>query len=294
MRKLLFFVFLSLSCLGFAAKEARTVRVLAIGNSFSEDAVEQYLYEIGVSGDYNLVIGNAYRAGQGLVSHWMDVSLKNNTFEYRKIVRGQRTVRKQQSLRHILQDEAWDYVTLQQVSQDAGRPDTYEPYLSYMIDYVRQHTRNEHMKLGFQMTWAYGPASTHLGFFYFNRNQQAMYDCIQQTAQWVMLAHREFDFLVPTGTAIQSARTSFLGNDLTRDGYHLDKTIGRYIAACTWYEALFRRRVSEEAFYPATISAEAAAVARQVANRARRSPYKVWVVKAEEAREEPLRKAQWR
>lgn len=29
-------------------------------------------------------------------------------------------------------------------------------------------------------------------------------------------------------------------NDLTRDGYHLSLTLGRYTAACTWFEALIR------------------------------------------------------
>ena len=49
---------------------AKTIRVLAIGNSFSEDAVEQYLYELCAENGDQLIIGNAYRGGQGLESHW--------------------------------------------------------------------------------------------------------------------------------------------------------------------------------------------------------------------------------
>ena len=29
-------------------------------------------------------------------------------------------------------------------------------------------------------------------------------------------------------------------NDLTRDGYHLNKQFGRYAAACAWFEAIIR------------------------------------------------------
>ena len=45
--------------------QGKDIRILAIGNSFSEDAIEQYLYELALEGGDNLIIGNAYRGGQG-------------------------------------------------------------------------------------------------------------------------------------------------------------------------------------------------------------------------------------
>ena len=56
------------------------VRVLAIGNSFSQDAVEQYLWELAQEAGVKMIIGNAYRGGQGFHSHWIDVTEANNTF----------------------------------------------------------------------------------------------------------------------------------------------------------------------------------------------------------------------
>ncbi|MBQ8564443.1 MAG: DUF4886 domain-containing protein [Bacteroidaceae bacterium] len=52
------------------------------------------------------------------------------------------------------------------------------------------------------------------------------------------------DKLVPTGTAIQKARNTELTygglyDNLSRDNWHVNSGTGRYIAACTWYEALF-------------------------------------------------------
>ena len=46
--------------------------------------------------------------------------------------------------------------------------------------------------------------------------------------------------IIPTGTAIQNARTTNLNtpHGLTRDGKHLAYGVGRYVAACTWFEAL--------------------------------------------------------
>jgi len=46
----------------------------------------------------------------------------------------------------------------------------------------------------------------------------------------------EISVLIPSGTEIQNARTSSLGDTLTRDGYHLELTYGRFTAACTWYQ----------------------------------------------------------
>ena len=49
------------------------------------------------------------------------------------------------------------------------------------------------------------------------------------------------DVVVPLGTAVQNARsmTQFQSdNELTRDGRHLSFGVGRYIGACTFFEAL--------------------------------------------------------
>ena len=52
-----FFYFLIFS---FSPLQAKLIKVLAIGNSFSQDAIEQYLYELAHAQGDSLVIGNAY------------------------------------------------------------------------------------------------------------------------------------------------------------------------------------------------------------------------------------------
>lgn len=120
MKKLLFALFLIVLSLSANGKD---IRILAIGNSFSEDAVEQYLYELALEGGDNLIIGNAYRGGQGLDSHWNVVVADKADFEYRKVVGGEKT-NNRKTLKECVTDEPWDYITFQQVSQDSGRPDT--------------------------------------------------------------------------------------------------------------------------------------------------------------------------
>ena len=50
-----------------------------------------------------------------------------------------------------------------------------------------------------------------------------------------VLKDDRIDGVIPSGTAIQNLRTSYVGDTVTRDGYHLSKDIGRYTAALTWF-----------------------------------------------------------
>ena len=61
-----------------------------------------------------------------------------------------------------------------------------------------------------------------------------------------------FDIVIPCMTSIQNARTSFMGDTLTRDGYHLDYYIGRYIAGLTWYAAITGGSVDGITYNPST------------------------------------------
>ena len=250
MGRFLLAIVLLLSSVSSIAQSQRTLRVLAIGNSFSEDAVEHYLWELGQEAGIDFVIGNAYRGGWSLAAHWKDASTRAADTEYRKVVNGRRTNMGKRTIKDIVTDEPWDVITLQQVSQEAGREESYEPSLSLMIGYVKALATNDSVRLGFHQTWAYAQDSSHGGFANYDRNQFLMYASIVAAVEEAMQNHRgDLQFYIPVGTAIQNARTTELADpvigdaqpvnrELTRDGFHLNYTIGRYIAACTWFEAL--------------------------------------------------------
>lgn len=252
--------------------EPELLRVLAIGNSFSEDAVEQYLYNLAAEEGLELVIGNAYRGGQGLNSHWNDIQKNTNTFEYRKIVKGSRTNTTGQALSTIITDEPWDIVTFQQVSQDSGRPETYEPYLGNLIEYLLGLTTNPNVKVGMHQTWAYAQNSTHGGFANYGNNQMTMYNAIVNAVNQAVANHDKLTFVIPSGTAIQNARTSILGDNLNRDGFHLDYGIGRYIAACTWLEAVTELSAVGKVYHPSSIDDLMATIGQNAAHNAILNP----------------------
>ena len=70
MKRVLFIFSFSLFLIfSFSPLQAKVLKVLAIGNSFSQDAVEQYLYELAAAQGDSLIIGNAYIGGCPIERH---------------------------------------------------------------------------------------------------------------------------------------------------------------------------------------------------------------------------------
>ena len=254
------------------------IRILAIGNSFSDDAVEHYLYDLAKAGGYKVIIGNLYIAGASLDVHVKSVREDKGNYSYRKIsVNGKKSQTPKISIANALADENWNYISFQQASSNSGLYDTYVNTLPILFNYVKERTTNPNVKYMLHQTWAYAQNSTHKGFANYNRDQMQMYHAIVDASQKVMKAF-PFDILIPAGTAIQNARTT-LGYVMCRDGYHLDLNIGRYTASCVWFETIFKESVVGNTFKPAKVTEEQAKVGQQAAHKATLKPYRVTKLK---------------
>ena len=73
----------------------------------------------------------------------------------------------------------------------------------------------------------------------------------------------------PVGMAVQKARGK-MGEVLCRDGFHLNKAYGRYIAACTWCEFLTGRKVVGNSYHPESVDAQTALLCQKMAHQAMR------------------------
>jgi hypothetical protein len=251
------------------------VKILAIGNSFSEDAIEHYLYGLAKAGGYKVIIGNLYIGGAPLALHWKNAQGDSAAYEYRKItLDGNKARFPKTSIAKALADEQWDYISFQQSSPNSGLYETYVEPLPLLFNYVKQRASNPKVKYVFHQTWAYAQNSTHSGFASYDKDQLKMYQSITATTKKVMKL-APFNLLVPVGTAIQNARTSFIGDHMCRDGYHLNLYIGRYTASCVWYEAIFRESVIGNAYVPDKVSEQEAAVGQTAAHKAIKRPYKI-------------------
>lgn len=252
-----------------------TIKILAIGNSFSQDALETYLYELAKAENIKVIIGNLYIGGASLELHWNNAKENKATYQYRKIdVNGNKTNTPETSIADAIADEDWDYISFQQVSSSSGIYESYVEPLPLLFENVKQMATNPDVKYILLQTWAYAQSSTHSGFAHYNNDQLTMYSAIVD-AVWRAKELAPIDIIVPAGTAIQNGRTSDIGDNFCSDGYHLDVNIGRYTAACTWFEKLFNVDVIGNSFKPDALSDFEADIAQHAAHYAVKSPKEI-------------------
>lgn len=214
---------------------SKSFKLLAIGNSFSDDAT-QYLYDVAKAyGVQDVIVGNLYVGGCTLSQHKSYAQNNQAVYDYRKNTTGSIITKPAYRLLDALREEEWDIICLQQASQESGQSATYNSDLTFMLNYIEQNKTNEAAQVAWHMTWAYQQNSTHWAFPVYERDQRVMYESIVNAVKTNVLTNDAFDHVLPVGTAIQNARTSRLGDTLTRDGYHLTLDTGRMIAALTWF-----------------------------------------------------------
>ena len=238
----------------FSPLQAKLIKVLAIGNSFSQDAIEQYLYELARAQGDSLVIGNAYIGGCSIDRHYTNLVKDSALYAYRKVVGGVRSEQKKVTLKRIIRNEQWDIISLQQASQHSVRR------------LVESYTTNLHVEFVWHMTWAYAQDCQSKKFAAYDYKQRQMYSAIVSTMLGVMPAIGQ-PRIIPSGTAIQLVRHR-LGDILCRDGMHLSYTLGRYTAACTWCEFLTGKIVDGNPYYPEGISEVEAQICQEEAHEA--------------------------
>ncbi len=251
------------------------IRILAIGNSFSQDALEYYLHGLATANNMPVIIANMYISGASLSRHVEEMNKVDgeSVYSYRKIgIDGVKTTVENASLTTALLDEPWDYVSFQQASSNSGQYETYVTPFPMLYNYVKSKlVKRPNVKYVFHQTWAYAQNSTHVGFAAYGNDQQNMYNAIINAVnQATNLV--DIDLVVPAGTAIQNGRSSVVGDNFCRDGYHLEENIGRYTASCAWYETIFGQSVIGNTFKPAALSDFETEIAQHAAHFAVQTP----------------------
>ena len=142
----------------------------------------------------------------------------------------------------------WDYVVLQQGSSQSGVADCYNA-LDEIMDRIL--TVKSDVKFIFNMTWAYQQDSGHSKFSNYENDQMTMYNGILNAVQTKVLTNDRIEFVIPNGTAVQNARTSYHGDTLCRDSScHLTYDFGRYIAGLTFFSKVTGTDISNITYSP--------------------------------------------
>lgn len=213
-----------------------TLRILAIGNSYSVDGTA-YISEILDNAGVDSTKYCVYLLTQGNtdLKYWSEeLSSGEKHLLYR--IAGDLRMPILRSTVDSLLMQKWDVVVLQQFSIYATDYSTFNPYLGQLVKAVKSHCTNPKVSLAWQLIHAYGKGSSRNGKIIGDYR----WNYIAYLAQQVM-QNDSIDVLIPTGTAIQIARHTSLQTtyDITRDNTHLAYGVGRYIAACTWIQTFF-------------------------------------------------------
>ena len=261
------------------------MKLLGIGNSFSDDSFDWWLYPILrelLGEDEEISVNNMFIGGCSIDTHVRNVKEDLAAYDYRADMGndGVYVNTPESKLSTVVPSKEWDVITFQQCSGNSGMYETYAQ-LSYLLDYVRNI--NKKAKFYWNMTWAYEQRSTHPHFENYNKNQATMYESIVQCVQNLLKDYEGgFAGIVPVGTAIQNARSSEIGDNLTRDGYHLSYDFGRYIAALTWAAVLTGKDISNIEYAPYGVDAFRKRVAIRAVQAALKEPFKVTKVSGKE------------
>ena len=225
------------------------MKILAITSSFGLNTT-QHLGDIAMAeGCTNVVVGRLYASGCTLLQHVSNAQNNTKFYEYTKYVNGSWAATKANtSMQEGLQDEDWDVIFIQQGAAQAPLANTYHTggnsHVSKLIQLIQDKIQKPDIPFVWNMVWAYQSDSTQPVFATtFKGDQTAMYNSIINTTKEQIVPIKEIDAIIPSGTAIQNARTSFIGDTLTKDTYHLNN-LGRVIAGYTLYSILTGKEIT--------------------------------------------------
>ena len=258
-------------------KKATKLSLLMIGNSFADDSIV-YAYSVAQSLGIpyeNINVANLYRGGCSLATHLSKARSDAAAYSYRVynpatqswyMPNGEYDTKMSDAITRY----PWDYISFQQASADSGKSDTYSS-LSALKTYVSERATNAKVRYIWLMTWAY--AQSYNGLSAYNNSQRFMYDSIVSAVRSKISTRKDIDVILPTGTAIQNARTSYFGDTLNRDGTHLSTGEGRYIAALSLVCSLTGYTPDEVTFAPSGLDEFAVKVCKESATNALNKPF---------------------
>ncbi len=225
------------------------LKVLTIGNSFSGDAL-RFLSDIFRAEEgRDVLLSYLYLDSATLENHARNIESDDAVYRWHLYDENGHTVTENRSFSEAISYCDWDLIVIHQFSGLSGRAASFFPYLYDIVSACREKCSNPDLRFAWQMTWAYQGNSSHEAFINYGNDQMNMYACIVDAVKEIVSETRDFSFIIPAGTAVQNARSSYMGDTLTKDGHHLSP-FGKYLAGYTWYESLTGKTIQTPKFIP--------------------------------------------
>jgi hypothetical protein len=278
--------------------QEKTVRLLTVGNSFSQNATK-YLDQIVEAGGHTLIHHRCVIGGSGPDQHLAKAALHEQDPDDKAglYITGR-------SLRQELLAEQWDIITIQQASIRSHDAANYRPAARDLYDYIKQYAPASEVVI--HQTWAYrvddprfATPSDKPGE---PRTQQEMYDGL--SAAYRTIAEELGVRRIPVGDAFYAADTDPVWGyrpdpnfdretaqppalpdqthslhvgwrwgdaegkkSLRMDGHHASPA-GEYLGGLVFYEFLYGKSAVGSTFRPDGMHADYARFLQETAHRA--------------------------
>ena len=207
------------------------MKILSIGNSFSQDA-QRYIHKIAALNGDKFKTVNLYIGGCSLRKHYFNIleNAKNYEFQFNGEPTGLHV-----TVKDALMSDSWDYVTLQQASHYSTKWETYEPYLPKIAEYVRLYSPES--KILIHQTWQYDERVLF---------ERKIADTVADMREALKKAYLKAAKLVDADGIITSGELigALIKNGIStphRDGYHLSLGAGRLAVGLLWYSYLSKK-----------------------------------------------------
>ena len=246
-------------------EEGKMMKILTLGNSGAVDCGHMLALIAKTEGYENFKLATLYHSGCSLTMH-VGFSGKNeaayklyvsSTDEPDKIPTIMNDVTMEQALRY----DYWDIIVMQESSWDMAENNTasIRNNIQILQKYVQDNCLNPNPKFVYNFNWA-GPVDNTLRDTYpypennvyytrylaYGTDRTTLYNAIIQGGQNAVVPDDSFEYIIPSGTAMENALSSYWEEkDIHRDYWHASDR-ARVIASYVWLCRIFGIEQLEE------------------------------------------------
>lgn len=237
-------------------EEVTTLKVLTLGHSLAVDAGHMLALIAATEGYKDMEVGTLYYSGCPLYRHVE--FLQSDSREYDLYVSSTTTpnetpkIMNGVTMKEALRYDYWDIIIMQGGPFEIAVKENYtNGNIQTIQNYVNEHKLNPNATFAWNMFWA-TPVDDELRATYpkpednfyvknyekYEHSRTKLFDATAQCTADYIDSDDSFTCLIPSGTAIENALSSYLTEkDLHRDYAHASD-LGRVIASYTWFCAL--------------------------------------------------------
>ena len=277
-------------CLGIFSLNAKELKVLMIGNSFSVCVGPDLHQIVRTCSKHRLELTSAYIGGCTFDRHAANLKKAeaDPKFKQYSVSLWDSAVLKSKSLgklsvNELLKNNSYDIITIQQGSVQSWNYKTYQPHADELIAYIRKYQPKAEIVV--QQTWAYNKKSARIlphPRASLKFDSEGMYTRLK--AAYAELAQKYDLRVIPTGDAVQNYRKyvaeKYKPDEIPEEPHiadvvgsphgdyiHLNHA-GRYLQSCLWFGFLFGEDIEKITYVSKNIKPDQAEVLRKCASDA--------------------------